>query len=247
MYKSQFVSVVIPALDEEEAITKVVASLNDLRNQDGTSVIDEIIVCDNGSTDDTATNAQQAGAKVVYQSEPGYGIACLTAMQEISHNCDIVLFVDGDDSCYAHQAMDLLELITLGHDLAIGSRVKGNIEKYALTPVQRFGNALASFLIRTLWREDVTDLGPFRAIRKTCLDHIHMEDKTFGWTIEMQIKCIQAGLSVHECAVDSKQRIGVSKISGTIKGSIKAGIGILGMIARLWWRQLRRPSKSIIR
>lgn len=239
MYKSQFVSVIIPALNEEDAIGKVIQSLQELKNNDESRVIDQIIVCDNGSTDQTAQHAQGVGAEVVFQEQPGYGIACLTAMEKLSSSTNIVLFVDGDDSCYPQQGLALLEDIHQGSDLAIGSRVLGNIEANALTPVQRFGNALASYLIRLLWKAQVTDLGPFRAISRSCLDAIAMKDETFGWTIEMQIKCIQHGFITSERAVDSKQRIGISKISGTVKGSIGAGIGILGMIAKLRYKELR--------
>jgi glycosyltransferase involved in cell wall biosynthesis len=237
MYKSHFVSAIIPALNEEQAIGKVICSLQALKNDDQNCIVDQIIVCDNGSTDSTSAVAQKLGAEIVYQSTPGYGIACLTAMTKLPAKSDIVLFIDGDDSCYAPQGLALLEDIHQGFDLSIGSRVLGHIEANALTPVQRFGNALSSFLIRRLWKEHVTDLGPFRAIRKSVLTKINMQDQTFGWTIEMQIKCIQYGFSTSEQAVDSKQRIGVSKISGTIKGSIGAGFGILSMIAKLWLRQ----------
>lgn len=239
MYKSLFVSTIIPALNEEQAIGKVIQSLQALKNEDGSDVIDQIIVCDNGSTDNTSVIASDFGAEVVYQARPGYGIACLTAMEKLAVVSDIVLFIDGDDCCYAQQGLSLLEDIHQGFDLAIGSRVLGNIEANALTPVQRFGNALSSFLIRCLWKEQVTDLGPFRAIRKSALNKIHMQDQTFGWTIEMQIKCIQHGFSTSEQAIDSKQRIGTSKISGTIKGSMGAGIGILSMIAKLWIKQIK--------
>ncbi|MBL4796904.1 MAG: glycosyltransferase family 2 protein [Oleispira sp.] len=239
MYKSHFTSVIIPALNEEQAIGKVIRSLLELKNDDDSCIIDQIIVCDNGSTDRTSNIALEEGAEVVYQPSPGYGIACLTAIRMLSVKSDIVLFIDADDSCYPQQGLALLEDIHQGFDLAIGSRVLGHIEANALTSVQRFGNALASLLIFALWKKKVTDLGPFRAIRTSSLHAIDMQDQTFGWTIEMQIKCIQHGFSSSEQAVDSKQRIGVSKISGTIKGSIGAGIGILSMIARLWLRQLK--------
>ncbi len=244
MYKSLFVSTIIPALNEEQAIGKVIQSLQALKNEDGSDVIDQIIVCDNGSTDNTSVIASDFGAEVVYQARPGYGIACLTAMEKLAAVSDIVLFIDGDDCCYAQQGLALLEDIHLGFDLAIGSRVFGHIEANALTPVQRFGNAFASLLIYILWQKKVTDLGPFRAIRRSSLQAINMQDQTFGWTIEMQIKCIQYGFTSSEKAVDSKQRIGVSKISGTIKGSIGAGIGILSMIAKLWIKQIK--SRKVI-
>lgn len=231
MFHDLHVTAVIPALNEEGAIGKVVSELRSLRVND-IPVIDEIIVCDNGSTDDTAKVACTHGAKVVVQPQPGYGIACQTALQAIQ-STDVVLFVDGDDSCFIPQAINLLNGIKSGDDLAIGSRVLGQIQKGALTPAQQFGNWLAARLIRFFWHEHVTDLGPFRAIRFECLKRINMQDPAFGWTVEMQIKAAQHGLITNEYAVDSKIRIGTSKISGTLKGTILAGIGILSMIAKL--------------
>ena len=177
-----------------------------------------------------------AGAQVVTQKRPGYGIACLTAIAKLPP-CDIVLFVDGDDSCFIQQALPLLEGIVSGADLTIGSRALGKIEKGALTTPQLFGNWLSGQLIHLFWQKKVTDLGPFRAIKHSSLIALNMQDKTFGWTVEMQVKAIIQGMSVSEHPVDSKVRIGHSKISGTIKGSIKAGIGILSMIAKLKLKQ----------
>ncbi|WP_441003525.1 glycosyltransferase family 2 protein [Pseudocolwellia agarivorans] len=241
MYKENRVSVIIPALNEEEAISVVINKLIAL-TVDAIKVIDHIVVCDNGSIDNTAQIARDLGATVVSQNSPGYGIACLTAMSVLP-SCDIVLFVDGDDSCFAEQALPLLSAIVEGNDLAIGSRTLGNIELGALTKPQVFGNWLASYLITLFWQQKITDLGPFRAIRFTSLDMLNMENKTFGWTVEMQVKAIILGMKVIEKPVDSKVRIGESKISGTISGSIKAGIGILSMIAKLYFTQsyLRAP------
>jgi glycosyltransferase involved in cell wall biosynthesis len=235
MYKGHKVSVVIPALNEEEAIAIVVGNLMNLRF-DGQSVIHSVVVCDNGSTDNTTQVARNKGAIVVNQSIPGYGIACLTAIAELP-TCDIVLFVDGDDSCFVEQALPLLDGIVEGDDLAIGSRTLGIIEAGALTQPQLFGNWLSSHLITLFWKQKITDLGPFRAMRSSSLQAINMEDKTFGWTVEMQVKAIIHGMQVSEYSVDSKVRIGESKISGTVSGSIKAGIGILSMIAKLFFRQ----------
>jgi glycosyltransferase involved in cell wall biosynthesis len=238
MYRQQKVSVVIPALNEEQAIGLVLAQLWQLTAHQDHSIIDEVIVCDNGSTDNTAQIAVNAGAKVVFQKQPGYGIACLTGIAALS-NCDIVLFVDGDDSCFIPQALPLLDAIIEGADLAIGSRTLGNIQQGALTGVQRFGNLLSSTLIRLIWQHPISDLGPFRAITSAALQQLSMQDQAFGWTVEMQVKAIQQGLVMVERPVDSKIRIGTSKISGTIKGSIGAGTGILGMIAKLRWQQNR--------
>lgn len=245
MYKGFRVAAVIPALNEEQAIGKVVSELVQLtvQNERGQaiSVIDQVVVCDNGSTDATAVNAQQAGAHVVRQEQPGYGIACLTALawleqQQSNSNqqiYDIILFVDGDDSCFIDQTERLLTGIVNGDDMAIGSRTLGTIEQGALTPPQLFGNWLASRLIRLFWQQPVTDLGPFRAIRQSALKQLAMADESFGWTVEMQVKAAMLKLNTGEYPVDSKVRIGQSKISGTIKGTVLAGIGILTMIARL--------------
>ncbi|MGB0834685.1 MAG: glycosyltransferase family 2 protein [Psychrobium sp.] len=244
MYKGQSVVAIIPALNEELAIKKVVSQLLALRANEQ-QVIDEVIVCDNGSTDSTAQVAADAGAVVVRQDIPGYGIACLTAMERLP-NCDIVLFVDGDDSCFAQQALPMLEGIVNGDDLAIGSRNLGHIEKGALTSTQMFGNWLSSHLITLFWGQKITDLGPFRAMRRDSLMAIDMQDKTFGWTVEMQVKAIICGMQVSEYSVDSKVRIGESKISGTLSGSVKAGIGILSMIAKLYLKK-RRIVKHYLR
>ena len=242
MYQSLSVAAVIPAMNEEQAIGKVVTQLRELLDEGSVPVIDAIIVCDNGSTDRTAEQALSAGATVVRQAQPGYGIACLTALEHLP-DCDIVLFVDGDDSCLVAQAMVLLQGVAQGDDIAIGSRSLGRREKGALTIPQQFGNWLAAQLIRGLWGYRLTDLGPFRAIRREALKQLNMQDQAFGWTVEMQVKAIIHGMRMGEYPVDSKVRIGKSKISGTVKGTVNAGIGILSMIARLRWnsRMTRSP------
>ena len=237
MYKGQSVVAIIPALNEELAIKKVVSQLVALLF-DGKQVVDEVIVCDNGSTDNTAQVAAEEGAVVVRQDIPGYGIACLTAMERLPR-CDIVLFVDGDDSCFIEQALPMLDGVVDGVDLAIGSRTLGHIEKGALTGPQLFGNWLSSRLITMFWGQKITDLGPFRAMRRNSLIAIEMADKTFGWTVEMQVKAIICGMQVSEYSVDSKVRIGESKISGTLSGSVKAGIGFLSMIGKLYLQKRR--------
>ena len=237
MYKGNKIAVVIPALNEEQAIGIVVRDLVSL-SADHKQIIDNIVVCDNGSTDNTTSVAIAAGAQVVHQSTPGYGMACLSAMAALPQ-CDIVLFIDGDDSCFVNQAKPLLNAIVDGADLAIGSRNLGNIQKGALTHTQLFGNWLSSQLITFFWREKITDLGPFRAIRFSSLQALNMENESFGWTVEMQVKAIILGMTVKEYAVDSKIRIGQSKISGTITGSFKAGVGILSMIGKLFMTQAK--------
>jgi glycosyltransferase involved in cell wall biosynthesis len=236
MYKQQNVSVVIPALNEAPSIHQVVCDLLSLEDETGLAIIDEVVVCDNGSTDDTAKIAKSAGARVVFEPTPGYGRACINAISALQQT-GIVLFVDADHAFYAHQAVPLLDAIVQGSDLAIGSRVLGKMELGALTVPQQFGNRLAGMLVKLIWHRQITDLGPFRAIRYNALKQMKMQDKTFGWTIEMQIKAIQLNMITAEIPVDTRCRIGVSKISGTLKGSLGAGIGILGMIAKMWWHQ----------
>ncbi|MEO0424684.1 MAG: glycosyltransferase family 2 protein [Pseudomonadota bacterium] len=238
MYRQLVVSAVVPALNEEGAIAQVVTGLLALRHE-GESVVDHVVVCDNGSTDKSALRALAVGAQVVYAGVPGYGNACLTAIAALPPS-DVVLFVDGDRSCVPEQALRLLHGIADGADLTIGSRVLGTQEAGALTPAQRFGNWLASRLIRLLWGARVSDLGPYRAIRRTALARIAMRDRAFGWTVEMQVKAIQHGLDVREFPVDSLVRIGRSKISGTVRGTVGAARGILGTIFHLRLQQLLR-------
>ena len=249
MYFNKKVCVIIPAKDEQPSIGLVVSALKELRFI-CQPVIDEIIVCDNGSKDLTAQTAKSAGATVVYQATMGYGIACLTAMSALPKDCDIVLFVDGDHAFKAEQCLDLLAEMIGGADMVIGSRVLGAREPGALTGPQIAGNWVASKLIKWIWKQKVTDLGPFRAIRYAALQEINMLNHTFGWTVEMQIKMILHRFTTVEKPVDTRVRIGVSKVSGTVKGSIGAGVGILSMIAKLWWQNrvqspiIPRPLKS---
>lgn len=236
MYADYRIAAVLPALNEEQALPRVIAGLQQLTGPDGQSVIDQIMVCDNGSSDATTSVARAAGADVVYQAQAGYGIACLTAIAELDP-CHIILFVDADDSCYVEQAMPLIQAIAEGDDLAIGSRTMGTIESGALTYPQRAGNALASLMIRALWGKKVSDLGPFRAICQSAYKQLNMQDERFGWTVEMQIKAIQHGMRISEHPVDSKKRLGKSKISGTISGIIGAAHGIIGTILKIWLAQ----------
>lgn len=232
----QRISVVIPAYNEEAAIGLVVSGLQAVLDDHEQPLIHEIIVADNGSTDNTANVASAAGAKVVYEATPGYGYACLKAVSALSC-ADIIVFVDGDNAFFPEQLLPLLQPFREDADLVIGSRTLGHAEVDSLTTLQQWGNQLAVFLIRYLWGHQYTDLGPFRAIRKECFDHLNMQEFTYGWTVEMQIKALQAGYHVHEVPVDTRVRIGQSKVSGTVKGAIGAGTGILSTIAKLWWRQ----------
>lgn len=224
MREGRRIGVVIPALDEEAAIGKVVAAIP--------SWVDAIVVADNGSRDRTAEVARAAGAIVVTETSPGYGAACLAGLAALPAT-DIVVFLDGDYSDYPEDMPTLVDPILAGRaDLVIGSRVLGRAEKGALTPQQRLGNGLATWLIRMIWRARYTDLGPFRAIRRAALDGLAMADRDFGWTVEMQIKAAEAGLAHVEVPARYRPRIGVSKISGTILGTVRAGTKILAIIAR---------------
>ena len=237
MYKGYRVGAVAPARDEERDIGVVVGELLALADEHGRPLIDDFVVCDNGSRDATAERAREAGARVVRQRTPGYGIACLSALEALEP-VDMVLFTDGDRSFQAADSLKLLEAVAAGADLAIGSRTLGRMEPGALSAAQLLGNRLAGFLIKRLWRREVTDLGPYRAIRMEALKRLNMQDRTFGWTVEMQVKAIQQGLVVVEAPVDTmRRRFGKSKVGGSLKGAIGAGVGILSMIAALRWRQ----------
>ena len=234
MYRGLRVGAVVPARDEERTIGRVVSDLLALRDAAGGRVIDDFVVCDNGSGDATALRAQEAGARVVHQDRPGYGIACLTALASLA-SVDVVLFTDGDRSFVAAQAERLLAEVAGGADLVIGSRVHGSAEPGALSLPQVVGNRVAALLIHLLWRTRISDLGPYRAIRAESLRRIAMEDRAYGWTVEMQIKAIQYGLRVVEVPVDTRRRrYGRSKVGGTVRGVLGASAGILAKIARLF-------------
>lgn len=233
MYQNKKVAVVIPALNEEMSIGAVVSSLKSLRTEESRlPLIDDIVVCNNGSTDTTEEKAKAAGARCVTESEPGYGIACLTAIAALNKP-DIVIFVDADSSVITAEVDILLEQIGQKADLVIGSRTLGTQQYGAMTFQQQFGNWLASKLIQHLWKHPITDLGPFRAICYRSLVNLNMQDRRFGWTVEMQVKAIQHKMKVVEVPVSTNKRIGRSKISGTISGTIGAAIGIFSMIFRL--------------
>ena len=242
-HKNNRIAVIIPAYNEAQSIAKVVEGVAALRSQSASNaskLIDEIIVCDNASTDDTAVNAQRAGAKVVYEPQAGYGAACLRGIEcvaNLSDPIDTVVFVDGDHSVDVQDIPKLLTVIDSGIDIVVGSRVPERQQKDALEPHQQMGNMLASWLIRKLWNQHVTDLGPLRAIRYKKLLQLNMQDRRFGWTAEMQIKAIQAGLHYAEIPVHSLKRIGKSKISGTVKGTLGAAHGIFGTIAKSYFGQ----------
>ncbi len=237
MFEDMTVGVVIPARDEAGNIGQVVGGLLGLRADTGAPIVDDLVVCDNGSTDATAQRAREAGARVVVEKTAGYGRACQTAIAAL-RPVDVVVFVDGDRSCEAAQARDLLRAVAAGADLVIGSRALGRMEPGSLSLPQIAGNRVASVLIRLLWGQRVTDLGPFRAIRSDVLRRLDMRDTAYGWTVEMQIKAIQRRLHVVEVPVDSlRRRFGRSKVGGTVRGVVGASVGILGVIVRLRGRE----------
>ena len=223
------IAVVIPACDEEEAIGKVLQDIPDIAQQ--------IIVVDNGSADRTAEVARCLGACVVAEPSRGYGQACLTGMAHLD-GPDIVVFLDGDYSDYPEDMLAIVRpIIADGADMVIGSRVLGQREKGALLPQARFGNWLATFLIRLLFGVTFTDLGPFRALRYDVLMRLEMQDRNFGWTAEMQVKAARLGLRTAEVPVRYRRRIGSSKITGTLSGTLRAGYKILWTIFRyVRWR-----------
>ena len=220
------VDCVIPALNEAASIGRVLELLP-------RPLVRRAVVSDNGSVDGTADVARAHGALVVSEPERGYGAACLRGIGALELDPpDVVLFLDGDLSDDPSEAEQLVEPICSGRaDLVIGSRTRGVREPGALTPQARFGNWLATRLIRSLYGVRYTDLGPFRAIRWDSLRRLGMRDRAFGWTVEMQVKAARRGVRAEEIPVRYRRRIGRSKISGTVSGSVRAGIAILGVIA----------------
>ena len=214
------ISVIIPAYNEEDSIGLVLDALPQ-------NLIHEIIVVDNNSTDDTARSASEKGARVVAEKRRGYGSACLKGISELD-NPDIVVFLDGDFSDYPEELVKLVAPIESGEmDFVLGSRMILPESRSALLPQSRYGNQLAVFLMRLFFRHKFTDLGPFRAIRYESLKAIAMQDANFGWTVEMQIKAVKKGLRIMEIPVKYRERVGVSKITGTFSGTIKAGAKII--------------------
>jgi len=220
------VSVVIPVFNERESLPSVVADIPRSR-------VSEILVVDNGSTDGTALVAQDLPVRLIREERRGYGSACLAGTAALrSSPPDVVVFLDGDYSDHPEEMPLLLEAIEQGADLVIGSRSLGRREPGALLPQARFGNLLACFLIRVLYGHRYTDLGPFRAIRWDAYGRLGMRDRAFGWTCEMQVKALREGLTVAEVPVSYRRRVGVSKITGTLSGTLRAGCKILWTIAR---------------
>ena len=224
------IDVVIPALNEEAALPSV---LQDIPRPP----VRRIVVSDNGSTDSTARVARNHGAEVVYEPERGYGAACLAAISHLlSDPPDIVVFLDGDYSDHPEELTSLVDPIVRGEaELVIGSRVRGRRRRGALSPQQRVGNLIACGALRAFYDARYTDLGPFRAIRWEALCALRMRDRDYGWTVEMQIKAAQRAMPHREVPVSYRPRIGSSKISGTVRGSVAAGLKIVWLLGRHAW------------
>ena len=219
-------SVIIPVFNERESLPLVV---KDIPRQ----IVSEIVVVDNGSTDGTDLIAQNLPVRLVRETRRGYGSACLAGVAAVAGSPpDVIVFLDGDYSDHPEEMKDLLDAVTRGADLVIGSRALGRREPGALLPQARFGNRLACFLIRLLYGYRYTDLGPFRAIRWNAYQRLGMRDTNFGWTCEMQVKAVRRRLSISEVPVSYRRRVGVSKITGTLSGTLAAGYKILWTIAR---------------
>ncbi|MEP2057253.1 MAG: glycosyltransferase family 2 protein [Maribacter litoralis] len=220
------IKVIIPAFNEADSIAHVINEIP--------KTVSEIIVVNNDSTDNTEANAKAAGATVLTETRKGYGYACLKGLDYVSKKSkqpDIIVFIDGDYSDYPEE-LDKVVAPILENDIdfVVGAREKKLREEGSMTPQQVFGNWLATFLMRLFFGAKFTDLGPFRAIKYEKLKELNMEDKTYGWTVEMQLKVLKKKMTYTEVPVRYKRRIGISKVSGTVKGSIFAGIKILGWI-----------------
>lgn len=224
------IDVIIPAFNEEESIVHVI---NDIPKD----LVREVIVCNNNSTDNTAENAESSGATVVLAEQKGYGSACLAGLDHISNKSvkpDVVVFLDGDYSDHPEEMVDIVAPIKNGdYDMVIGSRATGDLEQGSMQVQQIFGNWLATSLISLFYNYKFTDLGPFRAITYDALQKVDMKDKDFGWTVEMQVKAAKLKLKCIEVPVKYRKRIGKSKVSGTVKGTILAGHKILWTIFKL--------------
>jgi glycosyltransferase involved in cell wall biosynthesis len=224
-------SVVIPVFNERQSLPLVVADIP-------RELVSEIVVVDNGSTDGTGSIAAGLPVRVVREERRGYGSACLAGVATLAADPpEAIVFLDGDYSDHPEELPRLLEALDAGADLVIGSRALGVRERGALLPQARFGNLLACFLIRVLTGHRYTDLGPFRAIRWDAYQRLGMRDTNFGWTCEMQVKALREGLKITEVPVSYRRRVGVSKITGTVTGTLRAGYKILWTIARYGFRR----------
>lgn len=220
------VDVIIPAYNEQNSIGSVIEAIPKNLTRD-------IIVVDNNSTDETSINARNAGATVLPETGQGYGYACLRGInyaQQKQEQPDVVVFLDADFSDHPEEMSLLLNKIWNGADMVIGNRVKAKRSRGSMTPQQVFGNWLACWLMRIMYGYKYQDLGPFRAIKFDKLLEMDMQDKTYGWTVEMQLKALKNHLKIEQVNVSYRKRIGKSKISGTVKGTILAGYKIITTI-----------------
>jgi glycosyltransferase involved in cell wall biosynthesis len=228
----QKIGVIIPAYNEALSIKKVINKIP--------SLADEILVINNGSTDETQIKAISAGATVLNEPRKGYGHACLCGINyfnNLTKPPEIIVFLDGDYSDYPEDLNEIIKPILEDQiDFVVGSRVKSKRERGSMTPQQIFGNELASILIRILYGGKFSDLGPFRAIKLEVLNKLEMQDKTYGWTVEMQLKILGNKFSYSEVPVRYKKRIGKSKVSGTLVGTVMASIKILGWIFKYYFK-----------
>ena len=225
----QNIKVIIPAYNEQHSISKVIGDIP-------ASWVQEVVVVNNNSSDHTAQHAREAGATVVQEPRRGYGFACLRGIDYVRQQAeppDIIVFMDADYSDHPEELPQVVAPIMEDKaDMVIGSRALGNRERGSMTFPQVFGNWLATRLLRWLYGAHFTDLGPFRAIRYASLIHLDMKDQTYGWTVEMQLKAARHGLRCTEVPVSYRQRIGVSKVSGTVKGTLMAGYKIIWTIIK---------------
>ena len=223
------IAVIIPAFNEADSITKVLGDIPE-------DLVSEVVVVDNNSTDDTSEKAQRAGTTVLSEPRQGYGFACLKGVDYLKskpENPDITVFLDADYSDYPEEMASLVRpIIEQDYDLVIGSRSPGKREKGAMPPHQLLGNRLATILVRLLYGVKFSDLGPFRAIKFNKLIGLDMQDQTYGWPLEMQLKAVKQGLRICEVPVSYRARIGKSKVSGNLKGSLLAGYKIIATILR---------------
>ena len=222
------ISVIIPAYNEQDSIDKVIADIP--------NIVGEVIVVNNNSSDNTAAVATKAGATVLFEANSGYGFACLKGLEYLNQQNtkpDVVVFLDGDYSDYPEELTKLVApIVERNVDFVIGARKKELRQAGSMTPQQIFGNWLATSLMRWLYGSKFTDLGPFRAIKYQKLRDLNMTDQTYGWTVEMQLKALKQNLTYEEVPLRYKKRIGISKVSGTVKGTVMAGVKIIGWIVK---------------
>jgi glycosyltransferase involved in cell wall biosynthesis len=232
-------TVIIPALNEEEAIGRVLGDIP-------AALVEEVVVVDNGSMDGTAERARAAGATVLHEPLRGYGRACLRGIGHAQERgAELIVFLDGDYSDHPEEMAELVAPILRDEaDFVVGSRLRGRAERGALLPQARAGNWLACRLIHAFWGARYTDLGPFRAIRLRTLLDLDVRDPRYGWTVEMQISAAASAVRIAEVPVSYRRRIGRSKVTGTFSGTMKASARILWVIAREAVKKLRRPASQ---